>query len=200
MSKPEYQSEQYAHSLGSDQFLFKKILKLLNPRPEDKILEIGCNRGSFVKQIQGISPHTYGIDVNKDAIAHGETRDLQVMDATSMTFEDNTFDKIYSSHMIEHIPGLTSAFREMERVLRPGGRIVLVYPAEPIRGIFAIRSAWVMFKNPFRARDIHVNKLDPKKIQELININGIKLDHVESQFFPLKIPQYFTVLQKRLSS
>lgn len=192
----EYQSEKFAQSLFEDTNLFKKLVEHLDPRRADKVLEVGCNRGFFTKKMQELSPKTYGIDINEKAIAGGLTHNLSVMDATNLEFEDGSFDKVYSSHTIEHVSDPSKMLREIERVLRVGGRAVLVYPAEPIRGLFALRSAWIMFRNPFRAREIHTNNFNPKKIELLIK--NSKLEHIESDFSPLMIPQYFTVFQKRV--
>lgn len=192
-----YQSEKFAHSLVEDTNLLKKLIERLDLRRADKVLDIGCNRGFFVKKIQELSPNTFGIDINEKAIAGGLTTNLSVMDSMNLEFEDSSFDKVYSTHVIEHVTDPEKMLKEIERVLRPGGKAVIIYPAEPIRGLFALRSAWVMFKNPFRARDIHINNFNPKKMELLIK--NTKLEHLESDFSPLIIPQYFTILQKRIS-
>lgn len=193
----DYTSRAYALMNKDDKRHVKEIQQFLDPRREDKILEIGCGRGFLTKRVQEITPHTYGVDVNPEAIANGVTENLSVMDAQNLEFEDSSFDKIYSYHTIEHVPDPEKTLREIERVLRPGGKALLVYPAEPIRGMFSIFSSLVIFKNPFRAREIHLHKFNPKNIQEIAE--DLKLEHVESHFSPVSSPQYFTVLQKRLS-
>ena len=193
-----YTSKAYALINKKDKRHLQEVLKYLVPRREEKILEVGCGRGFVVRELQNITPDVYGIDLNPNAIEHGVTTNLMVMHAERLEFDDATFDKLYSFHAIEHIPDIKKALEEMERVLRPGGRALLVYPAEPIRGLFSIPAAVILFKNPFRAREVHLHKLNPKRIQELIQ--GTKLEHQESKFSFLSSPQYFTVLQKRLSS
>lgn len=55
----------------------------------------------------------------------------EVMDATAMTFSDNTFDVATAISAVEHIPGEgdSAAIREIHRVLKPGGRLILTVPA-----------------------------------------------------------------------
>src|SRR3989338_1180070 len=169
------------------------LVEYLQPRQGEKILEIGCNRGRLLKKIVDLGTKAFGIDVNPYAIENRTAGvETALMDATQLTFPGASFDKIYSLHVIEHIPNLKKAFEEMARVLRPGGRIVLFYPAEPIRGLFAIPSALVMWKNPL---DIHVNKLNPRKIAAMASSLG--LEHVESHFPVRFTHQYVTVLQKK---
>ncbi|MDO8655261.1 MAG: methyltransferase domain-containing protein [bacterium] len=193
-----YTSKTYALINKKDKRHLKEVLKYLVPRREEKILEVGCGRGFVVRELQNVTPDVYGIDVNPNSIEHGVANNLRVMNAEHLEFDDATFDKLYSFHAIEHIPNIKKALEEMDRVLRPGGRALLVYPAEPIRGLFSIPAATILFKNPLRTREVHLHKLNPKRIQNLLG--GTKLEHKESKFSFFSSPQYFTVLQKRLSS
>lgn len=59
---------------------------------------------------------------------------MRTMMAESLEFEDEAFDSIVSVHAIEHIPPLSDALAEAERVLKPGGRALFIYPVEPIMG------------------------------------------------------------------
>lgn len=172
----------------------KKVMHLLVPQKDDRMLEIGCGRGYTVKRMQRFVPETIGIDVNEAAIQRGVTHGLYKMDAQALAFSDETFDKIYSFHTIEHIPDITGALKEIERVLKPGGKALLVYPAEPIRGLFAGFAATFILKNPLRAREIHIHKLSPSIFQKLIE--GSNLHYLESGFSFLPGPQYYTLLQK----
>jgi ubiquinone/menaquinone biosynthesis C-methylase UbiE len=191
-----YNSKKYAFLRYFDKYLFRTIQKHLAPQPGEKILEIGCNRGALVMKMQEHSLDAYGVDINPEAIKYGFTNNLFVADATSLPFPDDSFDKVYSVHTIEHIPDIKKSLREMERILKPGGRIVLIYPAELIRGMFALRSAIFVYKKIASCREVHIHKLFPKKIKEIIA--GLKLSYVESHFPVLGMLQYLTVLEKRV--
>ena len=192
----QYQSREYSRSRFDDKIRFRKLLSYLHPKPNDRILEIGCNRGIVTKRIQAFSPQAFGIDINQEAIRHGVTHNLFVMDATKLDFDDRSFAKIYSSHTIEHLPEPQKMLKEIDRVLQPGGIAILIYPAEPIRGMLVFHSSWVMLRNPFRIREIHLHKFTPKKIQHLLS--GTNLRHVESSFSFFMSPQFFTILQKNI--
>ncbi|MEP6732602.1 MAG: class I SAM-dependent methyltransferase, partial [bacterium] len=155
---------------------------------------IGCGRGWLTQRMQEICPATYGIDVNPKSIAHGVAGNLSTMDALDLRFDDEQFDHVYSFHAIEHIVDADIALREMHRVLIPGGRILLVYPAEPIRGLYAMPGAWIGFGNPFLARQLHVHKFTPSRIRRLGEECG--LTHVESALDFFVTPQFMTVLEK----
>lgn len=172
----------------------KRIDRYLRPRAGQRLLEVGCGRGWLTQHMQERYPSTYGIDVNPRSIAHGVARNLAVMDAVDLRYDDEQFDHVYSFHAIEHIVDAEAALREMRRVLVPGGRILLVYPAEPIRGLYAMPGAWIGFGNPFLARQLHVHKFTPTRIGRLAATCG--LGHVESALDFFITPQFMTVLEK----
>jgi ubiquinone/menaquinone biosynthesis C-methylase UbiE len=172
----------------------RRVMRYLRPRADDRLLEVGCGRGWLTQRMQETCPATYGIDVNPRSIAHGVAEKLSAMDALDLHFDDEQFDHVYSFHAIEHIERADVALREMQRVLVPGGRILLVYPAEPIRGLYAMPGAWIGFGNPFLARKLHVHKFTPAKIRRLGEECG--LTHVESALDFFVTPQFMTVLEK----
>ena len=192
----DYQSRQYAlmnSDIEVDRHL-RRVNRFLTPRTSDRILEIGCGRGFLTREVQRLAPATIGTDLNAEAVANGVTGGLRVMDARALDFADATFDKIYSFHAIEHIPDLAGVFAEMDRVLKPGGRVLLVYPAEPIRGLYVVPTAMILFGNPFRARDIHIHKLSPAALRPFLA--GTSLWPVLNTLQLLLTPQFVTVLKK----
>ena len=191
-----YQSRQYAllnTPIEVDRHI-ERVRHFLEPRRDERILEVGCGRGFLTREVQYLAPGTIGVDVNPEAVANAVTPGLRVMDAQHLCFADATFDKIYSFHMIEHILNLGAALAEMERVLKPGGRILLVYPAEPIRGLYVIPTAIRLYRNPFRARDLHVHRLSPRVLGRFLA--GTTLRITDSALQLLLTPQFVTVLTK----
>jgi len=194
-----YRMEKYAllnTPMETDRHVMR-VMRHLAPRAEDHILEVGCGRGFVTERVQRLCARTEGVDVNPEAVRHGVAPNLRAMSAIGLDFANESFDKLYSFHTIEHVPELGRALGEMERVLRPGGRLMLVYPAEPIRGLFAVPAAMALFHNPLRAREMHLHKLTPRKILALIDSEGLPLGHVASELSLFLTPQFVTVLVKR---
>ena len=194
-----YESGAYASSLLSEKGFFSKyflnvVLRYLNPEKGDRVLEVGCSRGTIVNKLQEYGIDAYGIDINPESIKNGVAKNLSVMDATNLDFPNSSFDKVYSFHTIEHIPDLEKALREMTRVLKPGGKLLLIYPMEPIRGLFALKSAILIYKNPLLARKIHIHKLNPKKLEKMAK--ELNLEVVENRLPLFYVPQYLTILRK----
>ena len=175
--------------------LFRVLLKYLKPNRGEEILDLGCSRGFYVRELENYTDSVIGVDISETSLKEAVTRKVRYGDITNLELEANSFDKAYSLHTIEHIPNIRQFFSEMSRVLRPGGIAIIVYPWEPVRGFQAVLAAVRQYKNPFMARKIHLHRLTPKGIQRLIE--GTSLSHVESKFtFALGL-QYLTVLSKK---
>ena len=171
-----------------------RIMRYLQPQTNDRLLEVGCGRGWLTQRMQQHCPGTWGIDVNPRSLAHAVAENIATMDAVDLLYDDEQFDHVYSFHAIEHIVDASAALGEMGRVLIRGGRILLVYPAEPIRGLYAMPGAWLGFGNPLLARKLHVHKFTPARIRRLAEPLGLR--HVVSRLDLLITPQFVTVLEK----
>ena len=101
-----------------------------------KILEIGCGLGTDGAQFAKAGADYTGVDLTDAAVELARRRfelfDLpgkfQTADAEKLDFDDESFDLVYSHGVLHHTPDTAKAVREIHRVLRPGGRaIVMLY-------------------------------------------------------------------------
>ncbi len=100
---------------------------------ERSILDVGCGTGSMLPLL-GRFGAAQGVDTEPRAIELCHERGLQaarLYDGSRLPFEDGTFDAACAFDVIEHIPDDVSALRDMARVVRPGGLLVLTVPAFP---------------------------------------------------------------------
>lgn len=183
----------YALSQHWDDQHLRVAKRLLDPQPGTRILEVGSGRGHLTRQLDELGAVATGIDANPAAADHAVARDIRVMAVERIDFRDGEFDQVVAVHAIEHFPELEPAFAEMARVLRPGGRMLLVYPYEPIRGLGAVPDAITIYRNPFRARELHRHNLRPARVRALGAQAG--LDHVHTEFRYV-LPQFITLLHK----
>ena len=113
----------------------------------DRVLDLGCGFGrhAFESLRQGaqVTACDYSLAELKDvtamfrAIEDDEAATLPAAakgnatngDATRLPFADASFDRIIASEVLEHIPDDTAAFRELARVLKPGGTLAVTVPA-----------------------------------------------------------------------
>lgn len=98
------------------------------------VLEIGCGNGVDGVMWARAGAHYTGVDLTKTAVeatkVHFECLDLdgtfQTENAQSLTFEDESFDIVYSHGVLHHTPEPSKAFSEVRRVLKPGGKAILM--------------------------------------------------------------------------
>jgi ubiquinone/menaquinone biosynthesis C-methylase UbiE len=98
--------------------------------PQDpKILVVGCGTGREAITLAAVlKAEVIGIDTMDNFVESGCNTTLIVGNATSPTFEDNTFYFVFSYHALEHIPDYDKALSEMRRVLKSGGSFCIGTP------------------------------------------------------------------------
>lgn len=188
-----YDSKRYALVNRWDPRHLVTVDRLLRPKPGEHVLEVGSGRGHLTRRLRDAGVEAVGIDANPNAAALAVTDGISTMDAAQLDFADDTFDKIVSVHAIEHIPPLEGAFAEMARVLKPSGTALFIYPAEPIKGIWAVPTAVILHNNPFKATTVHCNWLWPSKVEKLASPHGFTELHHE--FNLLSSPQFVSLFQ-----
>jgi SAM-dependent methyltransferase len=113
--------------------------------PGDLVLDLGCGAGRHAFEAVRRGARVVALDTDRAELervigmfvamaeageipagAHGRTA---VGDATSMPFEDGSFDKVIAAEVLEHLPADQIAMNEIARVLRPGGLAAVTVPA-----------------------------------------------------------------------
>jgi len=120
-----------------------KVLSKLNFKGSEKILDLGCGKGLLIieaaKKIQGgkavgadlwdnTLEYSYTAQmVLNNAEIEGVSNRVEVVtaDAQDMPFANNSFDIVMTSLMMHHVPDKNKALKEMIRVTKPGGTIVI---------------------------------------------------------------------------
>jgi len=106
------------------------LIRWLDAGPDDHILDIGCGNGDLDFRIAQTGARIVGIDVNREALSvantanAGERTEFHYMNAETLSFADESFDKAISFCVIEHFEREDRALAEIARVLKPGGLFV----------------------------------------------------------------------------
>ncbi len=120
-------------------FIFGEIKYLLPGRDSDyKVLDYGCGKGLLVEEgrknnmdIYGVElfSHGSGLDI-KDSLDEKKLLGKRVyeMSDNQIPFPDNTFDMVVSNTVFEHIPDMSVALREINRVLKKEGKFLNLFP------------------------------------------------------------------------
>ncbi len=100
----------------------------------DRVLEVGVGTGINASlypkacSVTGIDLSSSMLEKARDRIARKGVRNVRLlqMDAANLKFADDTFDIVYAPYVISVVPDPVAVAREMRRVCRPGGRIVIL--------------------------------------------------------------------------
>lgn len=98
------------------------------------LLEIGCGLGTDLMQFARGGAQVTGIDLTPRSIELVKQRfaleglpvDARVADAERLPFSDESFDVVYSFGVLHHTPNTQRAIHEVHRVLKPGGKIIIM--------------------------------------------------------------------------
>lgn len=106
------------------------ILQAAGERVRGEVLENGCGIGMYAQRLAEAGGHVIGLEYERERAAQARQRVERVVNAAgeALPFPDATFDLILSHEVIEHVEDDAQAVREMVRVLRRGGRLVLFCP------------------------------------------------------------------------
>ena len=95
-----------------------------------RILDVGCGTGANLLMLSKFGD-AEGVDVSEDALAFCHERGLEQVKlgaAEALPYDDGTFDLVTALDVVEHLDDDLAGLREMRRVLRPGGRVLLFVP------------------------------------------------------------------------
>src|SRR3954447_16378846 len=103
-------------------------------KPGDRVLEVGVGTGINAAlyprdcAVTGIDLSDSMLEKARDRIARKGVRNVRLleMDAANLKFADDSFDIVYAPYVISVVPDPVAVAREMRRVCRPGGRIVIL--------------------------------------------------------------------------
>ena len=120
----------------------------------DQVADIGCGHGPLRKPIEAMGGKWIGIE------PFALTPDLIKAPAEDLPFPENSFDVVVMNAVLEHIPDVAGAFREVGRTLRPGG-------------VFVGYSAYMECFH-----EISYHHLSHKALEDLAKRNGLVLEKI----------------------
>lgn len=136
-------AESAPHKFGPS---LPKLLALARPVAEDICLDVGTGTGHTAAQLACFAKKVYGLDpaagMRKAAQdTHGGLANLEFVDGTSEDtgFAAGTFDIVTARHTLHHHPSMSKTLAELKRVLKRGGRLVIVdeiTPSPEVEGWF----------------------------------------------------------------
>ena len=136
-----YESEDYISHTDNKRSLFEKLyhfiksialknkLNLINSLQfqKGKILDIGAGTGEFLSVAKNDGWQTIGVEPSDKAKAIAKSKGVSFVEQTS-ELENQSFDVISMWHVLEHVPDLDKQIKELKRLLKPTGTLIIAVP------------------------------------------------------------------------
>ncbi len=110
-------------------YLLTSFLSVFEGEKRGKVLDIGCGNGDYAFNLKKMGFDVLAADMDIERFQYKGQIDFKECDVTEkLPFGDNTFDFIVFSEVVEHLKNPYDVFKELNRILKSGGKIVLSTP------------------------------------------------------------------------
>jgi ubiquinone/menaquinone biosynthesis C-methylase UbiE len=94
-----------------------------------RVLEAGCGTGLILRRVREAAREAHGIDLSSGMLRRAAQKQLSCAQGsvTALPFADDSFDLVYSFKVLAHVHPIVKTVRELVRVTRPGGHLLLEF-------------------------------------------------------------------------
>ena len=166
----------------------KQLIKYLSKRfdlhDNKKLLELGCGRGDFLFEFQNFGFECKGLDRDESSEKNEYGLEVKQCDLASDVFpyDDGSFDVVYHKSVLEHMYDPGNLMRETIRVLKPGGKLIILTPDW--------HTQWKNFFEDFT----HSRPFDVMALSDLLKVYGFN-NFVVEKFYQLPVLWKFPLIK-----
>lgn len=151
---------------------------MLGDVPAGKLLDVGCGGGRFMNRMKRLGWEVEGIDFDEKAtskIARRYGIKTYTGDLVDCALPESSYDAITMSHTIEHLFDPEKTLKECLRLLKPGGKLVVVTPNAESAGAALFGASWRGWEPP---RHLHVFSVT--SLTNLLQLAGFTLKEIRT--------------------
>lgn len=166
-------------------------LALLLPSRSATILEFGCGKGVLIAEMHKLNPQaTYiGLDVSDEGL-DGARKNCpwaefkKIEDGGKLPLESNSIDFVMSSEVVEHVYDTQNAFRELSRVVKNSGEVLITTPFHGLLKNLAL--VLFGFEKHFNPTGPHIRFFTKRNLIKILEENGFEIKKIDyfGRFFP----------------
>ena len=193
-----YESEDYISHTDNKRSLFEKLyhfiksialknkLNLINSLQPNKgkILDIGAGTGDFLSVAKNDGWQTIGVEPSDKAKSIAKNKGVSFVEQTC-ELENHSFDMITMWHVLEHVPDIDQQIKELKRLLKPTGTLIIAVPNFKSFDAKHYGKFWAAFDVP-----IHFWHFSKTAIKLLFEKEEMKLEKV----LPMKFDSFYVSL------
>ena len=186
-----YESEDYISHTDSKRSFFEKLYHTIKQKAlfdkvkliqrlsnKGKLLDIGAGTGDFLVTAKNFGWSATGIEPNEKAKGIAAKKGISFIAATEEV-EDNTFDVITMWHVLEHVPDVEEQIKELKRVLKPEGVLVIAVPNFKSYDAKYYGEYWAAYDVPrhlWHFSKTAIEKLFARQDMKLVKVLPMKFD------------------------
>ncbi|MGK5447037.1 demethylmenaquinone methyltransferase [Streptomyces radiopugnans] len=149
-------------SLGQARLWRREVARAVDARPGERVLDLAAGTGTSSVPFATAGAYTVPCDFSLGMLREGKKREpwmpFTAGDATRLPFADDAFDAVTISFGLRNVHDTDAALREMLRVTRPGGRVVICEFSQPTRApLRTVYTEYLMRALPPVARAVSSN-------------------------------------------
>ena len=116
----------FKREVDDDDYRLRAVVRALDGLDRPKVLDLGCCKGRFARRLEARGASVVGLDLSARMLAEAEGLDRVRGAVRDLPFADGAFDAVIAIETFEHVRDVHAALVEARRVLRPGGRLVVI--------------------------------------------------------------------------
>ena len=157
------------------------VVELLDPKKNEKILDLGCGDGTLAVEIEKSGASVIAVDLSEDMVEKAKEKGIEtyVMSATQLAFEDE-FDAVFSNAVLHWVRDSEEAVKNIHKVLKKGGRFVAEFGGhgnvhhivEAMRKVFSNHPTYGSFDDIWFFPK-------PEEYAEILNKYGFEVEYIE---------------------
>lgn len=193
MEDPLYVLEREGRVLTFERHL-RPIEQLIGPGPGRRLLDVGCHIGVFLEIARVHGWEAWGVEPSRWAVEIARARGLHVVEGTlrEAAFPEAWFDVVTMWDVIEHLSDPLGELREVYRILRPGGWVVIhtMDIESPFARLLGPRWPWLM--------EMHLYYFSRRTLQRMLEHAGFRVHHTAAEGRYLRLGYLATRVQALL--
>ncbi|MDD4910643.1 MAG: methyltransferase domain-containing protein [Candidatus Omnitrophica bacterium] len=172
-------------------FLLEKFIEIFKNEARGRVLDIGCGSGDYAYHLQNVGFDVLAADMDGGRFRHKNEVKFEKYNVTeNLPFSDNDFDFVVLAEVIEHLENPYGVIKELHRVLRAGGKIILSTPNIlnlKSRARFLAEGCWEYFRevplehsqNPRETIwNLHITPWRYHELEYLLHVGRFKIEGI----------------------